>query len=56
MSRFGCWRRFMNEPMEIYVDDEAKLTLHGLVQARCAACTSHPLTGNKHCGAPHQLC
>nr|POE98638.1 isoform 2 of dead-box atp-dependent rna helicase 56 [Quercus suber] len=22
----------MQEPMEIYVDDEAKLTLHGLVQ------------------------
>ncbi|KAB1204613.1 DEAD-box ATP-dependent RNA helicase 56 [Morella rubra] len=25
-------KRFMQEPMEIYVDDEAKLTLHGLVQ------------------------
>ena len=25
-------KKFMNEPMEIYVDDEAKLTLHGLVQ------------------------
>ena len=22
----------MNDPMEIYVDDETKLTLHGLVQ------------------------
>ncbi|KAJ8640998.1 hypothetical protein MRB53_017692 [Persea americana] len=25
-------KRFMQDPMEIYVDDEAKLTLHGLVQ------------------------
>jgi ATP-dependent RNA helicase UAP56/SUB2 len=25
-------RKFMADPMEIYVDDEAKLTLHGLVQ------------------------
>lgn len=25
-------KKFMNDPMEIYVDDEAKLTLHGLVQ------------------------
>ena len=25
-------KKFMNEPMEIYVDDETKLTLHGLVQ------------------------
>ena len=25
-------KKFMNEPMEVYVDDEAKLTLHGLVQ------------------------
>ena len=25
-------RKFMSDPMEIYVDDEAKLTLHGLVQ------------------------
>ncbi|KFM26876.1 DEAD-box ATP-dependent RNA helicase 56 [Auxenochlorella protothecoides] len=25
-------KRFMRDPMEIYVDDEAKLTLHGLVQ------------------------
>ncbi|GBG88179.1 hypothetical protein CBR_g46668 [Chara braunii] len=25
-------KKFMQEPMEIYVDDEAKLTLHGLVQ------------------------
>eukprot|EP00884_Botryococcus_braunii_P014372 jgi/Botrbrau1/22936/Bobra.0030s0013.1 len=25
-------KKFMVEPMEIYVDDEAKLTLHGLVQ------------------------
>jgi ATP-dependent RNA helicase UAP56/SUB2 len=28
----GVCKKFMNEPMEIYVDDEAKLTLHGLVQ------------------------
>jgi hypothetical protein len=28
-----CWR-FKLQPMEIYVDDEAKLTLHGLVQVR----------------------
>ena len=28
----GTRNRFMNDPMEIYVDDEAKLTLHGLVQ------------------------
>ncbi|XP_030960241.1 DEAD-box ATP-dependent RNA helicase 56-like isoform X1 [Quercus lobata] len=26
-------KQFMQEPMEIYVDDETKLTLHGLVQA-----------------------
>uniref|UniRef100_A0A7N2LIZ1 Helicase ATP-binding domain-containing protein n=1 Tax=Quercus lobata TaxID=97700 RepID=A0A7N2LIZ1_QUELO len=26
-------KKFMQEPMEIYVDDETKLTLHGLVQA-----------------------
>ena len=25
-------KKFMNDPMEIYVDDETKLTLHGLVQ------------------------
>ncbi|KAL0327425.1 UNVERIFIED_CONTAM: DEAD-box ATP-dependent RNA helicase 15 [Sesamum angustifolium] len=25
-------KKFMQDPMEIYVDDEAKLTLHGLVQ------------------------
>ncbi|XP_050273910.1 DEAD-box ATP-dependent RNA helicase 15-like [Quercus robur] len=25
-------KKFMQEPMEIYVDDETKLTLHGLVQ------------------------
>lgn len=25
-------KKFMSDPMEIYVDDEAKLTLHGLVQ------------------------
>eukprot|EP00191_Tetraselmis_sp_GSL018_P021180 CAMPEP_0177584666 /NCGR_PEP_ID=MMETSP0419_2-20121207/4029_1 /TAXON_ID=582737 /ORGANISM="Tetraselmis sp., Strain GSL018" /LENGTH=463 /DNA_ID=CAMNT_0019074243 /DNA_START=370 /DNA_END=1761 /DNA_ORIENTATION=+ len=25
-------KKFMTDPMEIYVDDEAKLTLHGLVQ------------------------
>lgn len=25
-------KKFMRDPMEIYVDDEAKLTLHGLVQ------------------------
>jgi len=25
-------KKFMKDPMEIYVDDEAKLTLHGLVQ------------------------
>jgi ATP-dependent RNA helicase UAP56/SUB2 len=25
-------KRFMQDSMEIYVDDEAKLTLHGLVQ------------------------
>lgn len=25
-------RRFMNNPMEIFVDDESKLTLHGLQQ------------------------
>ncbi|XP_027081899.2 DEAD-box ATP-dependent RNA helicase 15-like [Coffea arabica] len=25
-------KKFMPDPMEIYVDDEAKLTLHGLVQ------------------------
>lgn len=25
-------RKFMSDPMEIFVDDEAKLTLHGLVQ------------------------
>jgi hypothetical protein len=30
---FFCWR-FKLQPMEIYVDDEAKLTLHGLVQVR----------------------
>jgi len=28
----GVCKKFMNEPMEVYVDDEAKLTLHGLVQ------------------------
>ena len=27
------------QPMEIYVDDEAKLTLHGLVQV-CVVCVS----------------
>ena len=26
------------QPMEIYVDDEAKLTLHGLVQVRTIVC------------------
>ena len=25
-------KKFMNDPMEIFVDDETKLTLHGLVQ------------------------
>merc|ERR550537_1679096 len=25
-------KKFMRDPMEIYVDDESKLTLHGLVQ------------------------
>ena len=25
-------KKFMSDPMEVYVDDEAKLTLHGLVQ------------------------
>merc|ERR1711865_1270052 len=25
-------KKFMTDPMEIYVNDEAKLTLHGLVQ------------------------
>jgi len=25
-------KKFMQDPMEVYVDDEAKLTLHGLVQ------------------------
>ncbi|KAM0916021.1 hypothetical protein ACQ4PT_010456 [Festuca glaucescens] len=30
-SRPVC-KKFMQDPMEIYVDDEAKLTLHGLVQ------------------------
>jgi hypothetical protein len=30
---FFCWC-FKLQPMEIYVDDEAKLTLHGLVQVR----------------------
>jgi len=29
--KFFCWH-FKLQPMEIYVDDEAKLTLHGLVQ------------------------
>ena len=27
-----CLLAFLLQPMEIYVDDEAKLTLHGLVQ------------------------
>ena len=27
-----CRALFFSQPMEIYVDDEAKLTLHGLVQ------------------------
>merc|ERR1712088_719486 len=27
----GC-KKFMQDPMEVYVDDEAKLTLHGLQQ------------------------
>jgi ATP-dependent RNA helicase UAP56/SUB2 len=26
------YKKFMQDPMEIYVDDEARLTLHGLVQ------------------------
>ncbi len=25
-------KKFMQDPMEVYVDDEAKLTLHGLKQ------------------------
>ncbi|XP_064395228.1 ATP-dependent RNA helicase DDX39A-like [Halichondria panicea] len=25
-------KKFMNQPMEVYVDDETKLTLHGLQQ------------------------
>jgi ATP-dependent RNA helicase UAP56/SUB2 len=29
--RLVC-KKFMTDPMEIYVDDETKLTLHGLVQ------------------------
>merc|ERR1712205_79326 len=28
----GVCKKFMNEPHEIFVDDEAKLTLHGLLQ------------------------
>ncbi|ORX47957.1 DEAD-box ATP-dependent RNA helicase 56 [Hesseltinella vesiculosa] len=28
-------KKFMQNPLEIYVDDEAKLTLHGLVQYYC---------------------
>ena len=28
----GVCKKFMSDPMEVYVDDEAKLTLHGLVQ------------------------
>ena len=31
------------QPMEIYVDDEAKLTLHGLVQVCEANCEWSPL-------------
>ena len=28
-------KKFMQDPMEVYVDDEAKLTLHGLKQHYC---------------------
>ena len=28
-------KKFMQGPMEVYVDDEAKLTLHGLKQHYC---------------------
>ena len=28
-------KKFMQEPHEIFVDDEAKLTLHGLLQYYC---------------------
>lgn len=28
-------KKFMQDPMEVYVDDEAKLTLHGLTQHYC---------------------
>merc|ERR1711959_530429 len=31
----GVCKKFMNEPHEIFVDDEAKLTLHGLLQYYC---------------------
>ena len=31
------------QPMEIYVDDEAKLTLHGLVQVCEANCETFPV-------------
>ncbi|KAE8662950.1 DEAD-box ATP-dependent RNA helicase 15 [Hibiscus syriacus] len=33
-------KKFMQDPMEIYVDDEAKLTLHGLVQVCIELTTS----------------
>merc|ERR1719451_79053 len=31
----GVCKKFMQEPHEIFVDDEAKLTLHGLLQYYC---------------------
>ncbi|RZB98034.1 DEAD-box ATP-dependent RNA helicase 56 isoform A [Glycine soja] len=36
-------KKFMQDPMEIYVDDEAKLTLHGLVQVCFVTFYSHHL-------------
>ena len=39
-------KKFMQDPMEVYVDDEAKLTLHGLKQHLRVFLLRPPSDGN----------
>lgn len=46
------------QPMEIYVDDEAKLTLHGLVQVSLGVCMAgrrcqHACSAERQAPVPH---
>ena len=50
-------KKFMQDPMEVYVDDEAKLTLHGLkqhyVKLKVLFCNIHRV---EHLGTPSSVC